>query len=576
MVNHAKISYMPQTLYRKYRPRKFSEIIGQQHIIQTLSNAIKHNRIGQAYLFTGPRGTGKTTIARIFAKAVNCLSRPPRLVEADRSDAKADRRFEPCNQCAVCQNINEGRSLDIIEIDAASNTGVDNIRELRETVKLPPTQAKYKVYIIDEVHMLSTGAFNALLKTLEEPPAHVIFILATTEIHKVPETIISRCQRFDFSRLTLEQIVKKLSSIAKLENVEIEKDALEMIAIAAEGGMRDAESTLAQIIALEDKNITAKEVEEILGAARHQSVEKLAELILAKNSAGALSLVNKISEEGANFKVLHKSLLNYLRQLMIASISPDLSGLFSLELTKEQIKKLENQAKSYSPKQILYVLENLIETQNNLRSSFIPQLPLEMAIVKSTQQLTTDNSQLANDFNCKSSSPLGRGNEGEGEKENPKSEISPKPKIQNFDVKIPNIKYQIRDTKYEIQDTNSVTIETIKKNWQQIIESTRPHNHSLMAFLSNCQPAKVENNKVIIATRYNLYKDKLNEKNNRLTIEEVFDKILNSRVTVKFVTEEEAGIKITRKLTTDNLQPKENKSLLDDAMKIMGGKVVKE
>lgn len=544
---------MSQTLYRKYRPQKFSEIIGQQHIVQTLSNAIKNNRTGQAYLFTGPRGTGKTTIARVFAKAVNCQKR---------------KDFEPCQQCEVCRNIAENRSLDIIEIDAASNTGVDNIRELRETVKLPPTRAKYKVYIIDEVHMLSTGAFNALLKTLEEPPAHVIFILATTEIHKVPETIISRCQRFDFSRLTLEQIVKKLSSIAKLENVEIEKDALEMIAVAAEGGMRDAESTLAQIIALEDKNITAKEVEEILGAAGHQSVEELAELILAKNSTGALSLVNKISGEGANFKVLHKSLLNYLRQLMIASVSPDLSGLFSLELTKEQIKKLENQAKSYSPKQILYVLENLIETQNNLRSSFIPQLPLEMAIVKSStrQELNKSEKNIIPANSVKGNPQLAISNPDKarmGSKEE-------KNKLQITNYKSPESKKQESTT----EQSGNMTIDAVKDNWNKILEATRPHNHSLIAFLANCQPAKVENNKVIIATRYNLYKDKLNEKNNRLTIEEVFDKILNSRVTVKFVTEEEAGIKITRKLTTDNLQPKENKSLLDDAMKIMGGKVV--
>ena len=194
-------------LYRKYRPLTFSDVIGQGHIVQTLSNAIKNDRIGHAYLFTGPRGTGKTTLARIFARAINCQN---------------IKGTEPCLKCDICKSINEGRSLDIFEIDAASNTGVDNIRELRENVKFPPSQAKYKVYIIDEVHMLSTGAFNALLKTLEEPPAHVIFILATTEIHKVPETIISRCQRYDFARLPVDNIIK-LSLIAKSEKIEIEK-----------------------------------------------------------------------------------------------------------------------------------------------------------------------------------------------------------------------------------------------------------------------------------------------------------------------------------------------------------------
>jgi DNA polymerase-3 subunit gamma/tau len=223
---------MSNVLYRKYRPQKLADVVGQKHIVQTLFNAIKNNHLGQAYLFTGPRGTGKTSVARILAKTINCL---------DLQDAQA------CGKCFNCLTITEGRALDIIEIDAASNTGVDNVREIIEAVKLPPTSLKYKVYIIDEVHMLSSGAFNALLKTLEEPPAHVIFILATTEIHKVPETIISRCQRFDFTRLPIQLIIQKLSAIAKSEKIQISPESLEMIALASEGGMRDAESILGQI-----------------------------------------------------------------------------------------------------------------------------------------------------------------------------------------------------------------------------------------------------------------------------------------------------------------------------------------
>lgn len=538
------------TLYRKYRPQKFSEIIGQVHIVQTLSNAVKNNRIGQAYIFTGPRGTGKTTLARVFAKAVNC---------ADLSGS------EPCRKCAICKNIEAGKSLDIIEIDAASNTGVDNIRELRETVKLPPTQAKFKVYIIDEVHMLSTGAFNALLKTLEEPPSHVIFILATTEIHKVPETILSRCQRFDFARLTLEQIIRKLSAIAKNEGVKIEKNALEMIAVSSEGAMRDAESLLAQIISLEDKNITAKEVEEILGAARLESVEGMAEFILKKDTAQAMALVNKLSEEGTSFEVFHKSLLNYLRQLMIVSVSPDLAGLFSLELTNEQIKKLENKSGSYPLGQILNIIENLIDARQKIRSSFIPQLPLEIAIVKSTQNSTTQN------LETKTYSP--------------KSETKkPQAETQSLKIKTDEItKIEIHNDKNEPGDasdnkkTGDLSIGNVKDNWSKFLVAVKPHNHSLIAYLSNCQPVKIEDGKIIIATRYNLYKEKLNEKTSRSTIEDVFGKILNSRIFVKFVTEEEAGVIITKQPTTDNEQQNksENGSLLDDAISIMGGKIVK-
>ncbi len=257
------------SIYSKYRPQLFSEIVGQSHIVRTLSNAIKNNRISHAYLFTGPRGTGKTTLARLFAKTINCQNK-------QKQKVKEAVLVEACLKCPNCQTIHQKKAFDIIEIDAASYTGVDNIRQIRETVPLPPSQLQYKVYIIDEVHMLSSGAFNALLKTLEEPPQHAIFILATTEIHKVPETIVSRCQRFDFSSLTQEQIIGRLEEIAQKEGVAIEKAALETIAAEAEGGMRDAESLLGQIISLEDKKITAKEVDSILGTSpRKKSIDFL-------------------------------------------------------------------------------------------------------------------------------------------------------------------------------------------------------------------------------------------------------------------------------------------------------------
>lgn len=568
---------MSNTLYRKYRPQKFSEILGQNHIVRTLSNAIKHNRVGHAYLFTGPRGTGKTTIARIFAKSVNCANlsgeeRAEDKLSIRRSNAEADnieKKYEPCLKCDICKNITEGRSLDIIEIDAASNTGVDNIRELRETVKLPPTQAKYKVYIIDEAHMLSQGAFNALLKTMEEPPAHVIFILATTAIHKIPETIISRCQRFDFARLTLENIIKKLSGIAENEKVKIDKESLEMIAIAAEGGMRDAESLLAQIISLEDKDITAKEVEEILGTTSYEAVEKMGELILQKNLSGAIEHINRISDEGYDLEVFSKSLLNYLRQLLLVSIDAKLGDTFSLELTKEQLEKMKNQSKTFGTKDILTAADLISEARLKIRSSFIPQLPLELAIVKSIKYQGGGIKQ-------DGISPKINNLPGE------KKQIEPRSKENNLTVKQfidEKINDPARKTEIEPGDNqkNSVDLEAIKDNWNKFLEEIRPFNHSLSALLSNCAPFRLEDNVLTIAAKYSFYKERMSEEQNRLTMEKTLSKIIGAKIRIKVIDEKEAGVKIevsSKKQEESNIN--KDDSLLKDALNIFGGKIVEK
>ncbi len=567
---------MSNTLYRKYRPQKFSEIIGQQHIVQTLANAIKNNRVGHAYLFTGPRGTGKTTMARLFAKAVNCQKSK----DSDQS-RQGLAEAEPCLKCDICKNISEGQSLDIIEIDAASHTGVENIRELKEAVKLPATQTKYKVYIIDEAHMLSAGAFNALLKTLEEPPAHVIFILATTAIHKIPETILSRCQRFDFVRLPLENIIKKLSLIAKSERIKIDRNSLEMIALAAEGGMRDAESLLSQIMALEDKNITFKEVEEILGTADRQTVEEISRSLIEKDVSSALSLINKLSEDGYDLEVFSKSLINYLRQLMLVSIDPGLSNNFSFELTPEQIEKLKELSQKSTTAEILKIIDSIVENQNKIKSSFIAQLPLEIAIVKAINHkgvtaLKHENIKTRN--NNKSGNKNANSNRQEA-----KEGVSQlkKRKIHKTDASLQNIKETAK------QSGGNISIETVKDNWNKLLEDIKPHNHSLNALLINCQPVGVADNIVKIAVKYSFYKDRLSEERNKLTIEKVLGNILDSNIKIKALSEEEAGIKIATSPPATpersnggrgNQKPatgdKKDVSLLDDAMKIMGGKIV--
>ena len=541
---------MSETLYRKYRPKNFSEIIGQQHIVQTLSNAVKNNRLGQAYLFTGPRGTGKTSIARILAKTINCT---------DLKDAIT------CEKCPACLAIGAGRSLDIIEIDAASNTGVDNIRELKETINLPPTSLKYKVYIFDEVHMLSTGAFNALLKTLEEPPAHVVFILATTEIHKVPETILSRCQRFDFTRLPLKNIIEKLSLIAKQEEVSIDTDSLEMIAIAAEGGMRDAESLLGQIISLEDKNITKKEVESILGTTDRNFAYALTELLAENNATEAIQKINTLVSDGYDLQVFNKTLINYLRQLMLLKISPELQASFSYEMTSEQLQKTLAQCEKIELAKILNLINLFLEAQNKISASVMPQLPLEIAIIKATQKFPEIQNDEPQEPTREKSRPT------QTVPSAPATSVAPK-------VSAPAEIATEETPTATFSENANLTMDDVRMNWNKILEQIKPLNHSLQALLFSCQVFSVSGGTVTLATPYDFYKEKLNDPKNRLTVETVFGKILESQIFIKTVTNKEVGIE-TKPLNTQNPASKpdgQQDSLLTSAMEIMGGSVVQE
>jgi len=390
---------MSLVLYRKYRPQTFAEFIGQEHIVKTLTNAISLGMISHAYLFAGPKGSGKTTIARLFAKAVNCQNRK-----------KGE--FEPCNKCTSCLEIMEGRSMDLMEIDAASHRGIDDVRELRDGIRFMPTKSKYKVFIIDESHQLTREAANAILKTLEEPPAHAIFILATTEIHKMIPTIVSRCQRFDFRKLTLPEIMKKLGRITEKEKVKIEKAALELIALNSEGSFRDAESLLDQVFTLygdyypsatrgardereggggvgvpaegrAPKEIKVEDIKDLLGLVETELVSKFTGFLCQKKPSEAINFLNEIIEKGVNLEEFAKTLINYLRKALILKIMGEEGNPIVSGLTKEELQKLKTQSENFNEEDLRKILNLFLDAENKMKYSPIPQLPLELAIIES-------------------------------------------------------------------------------------------------------------------------------------------------------------------------------------------------
>ncbi len=354
-----------QSLYRKWRSQSFDEMVGQAEIVRTLKNALTGGKLAHAYLFTGPRGTGKTTTARLLAKTINC-SNP--------------QNGEPCNQCQQCREITAGNSFNVIEIDAASNRGIDSIRDLREKVMMPPSTGKYKVYVLDEAHMLTTEAFNALLKTLEEPPPYAIFVLATTDVHKMLPTVLSRCQRFDFKRFTTRQIVKHLRFVAEQEHVKLEQAAAELIARAAAGGMRDALSLLDQAIAYSGEEISLAQVQAMLGVADPHAISKFINFVAKLDSSAGLHLIHELSEAGADLRQVNVQVVEYWRSLMLARAGADIDSI--LDLTEDEIREIKEASQ-------LFGLEELTEcarifAQNELvqRNTGTPQLGLELAFLE--------------------------------------------------------------------------------------------------------------------------------------------------------------------------------------------------
>ena len=364
------MSYL--VLARKYRPQTFDQVVRQVHVTQTLSNAIASNRVAHAILFSGPRGTGKTTVARILAKAMNCKQGP---------------RPEPCNKCQACKEITAGSAVDVFEIDGASNNGVEQIRELRENVKYMPARSAFKIYIIDEVHMLSTPAFNALLKTLEEPPAHVMFFFATTEPQKIPVTILSRCQRYDFRRIELEAIIAHLQSLCLKEEIEIAVDSLNLIAREAGGSMRDALSLLDQVITGTQAPVDHQQVLDILGVVDRRVIFALSEAILAGNIEKILDIIDDIYHQGTDLKILYANLIEHFRNLTVAKIGPKAVKL--IDRPEHEIDAMGSQVKTAASHHLYAMLNTLLHNETRVRFAAYPRVAIEMILIDLVQSKPT-------------------------------------------------------------------------------------------------------------------------------------------------------------------------------------------
>ena len=506
---------MHKALYRVYRPKNFSDVIGQEHIVRTLKNQIENNNVGHAYLFCGTRGTGKTSTAKIFSRAVNCTN-----LHND----------EPCNECENCREILEDKTMDVVEIDAASNNSVDDIRELRENVKYSPAKAKYKVYIIDEVHMLSQGAFNALLKTLEEPPSYVIFILATTEPHKIPATILSRCQRFDFKRVTVKDISSRMRYICEKEGIEADEKALNLIARNSQGALRDALSILDQCISFEGNKISYNDVIELLGSVNIEQLFDLAESIIKEDTRKSLQILNDFIIWGKDVRNLVNDLIDHFRNLMVCKISNDLDEIISLP--EETIDLLKQQAETIDTNNLIRILNILSEAQDGMKISSNPRVLMEVTMMKIAQPMFDESKEAL----IKRIENLEQKIESGNIKVN---HISTNQTVDNF-----NENNQQNNNTVEKQENENIEYENLKgddiklveKSWKKILQKMKEDkNQVIRALLQDVDSFNISEDTlyIIFTDNYSFAKSRLDSPATIQYVEKVIREVLNRSFSVK-------------------------------------------
>jgi len=529
---------MSLTLYRKYRPQTFEDVVGQNHIKATLQSELESNKVAHAYLFSGPRGLGKTTTARLLAKAVNCLKRK-------------DGQSEPCNDCDSCKEIVENKSLDVIEIDAASNRGIDNVREnIISNSRFTPTSRNFKVFIIDEVHMLTTEAFNALLKTLEEPPAHAMFILATTEIHKVPETIISRCQHFDFRKVSETEIVKRLEKIIKQEKKKLDSEILESIAYFSGGCLRDAESLLGQVLSLSDKEITKEQAQLVLPKSQFEMVIELVEYFIRQDSVSAVILINKLVQEGVDLEKFTSDLIEILRKILLIKVGNELSE-FATNLSKELEKKITEISKQISINFLVKAIEILIIKKQEIKFAEIPQLPLEIAILEIINEDVNqdDNSQAP---------PPSKLTEKKIPKNNFNQPTNQKPPIQQDKPTLSKVK---------------ITLEQITDKWQDVLVCLKKYNHSLASTLRIGQPSEIKSDGTLeLCFKHKFHQQRINDIKNKQILEKVLEEIFGAKLIVK--TAVVKNLPEQNKVEVQAITQDDSKKGLDNILETFGGQLV--